>query len=637
MSQTQRGLPGLRRPLRLWPGVVIVIVQWLVRFGLPIIEPEATPIAILTGLAGGLAIVVWWLFFSRAQWAERLGAVALMALGLYATPYLVHESVATGAMGLLLPVLAVPVLSLAFVVWAAATRGLADSLRRTTMVATILLACGMWTLVRTGGFDSNFQNDLTWRWSLTPEERLLAQAAGQATVRPPAAAPAQNPGEPASTDARDDAARPPAAAAATPPPSADAKPANAAGAPGRTMSERDATRAEGPAASDPGIRRAEWPGFRGPDRDGIVRGVRIETDWAKTPPVELWRRPVGPGWSSFAVRGDLFYTQEQRGDDEVVACYRVSTGEPVWLHRDAARFWESNAGAGPRGTPTLSGNRVYTFGATGIVNALDAATGALVWSRNAAGETGTPTPVWGFASSPLVIDDLVVVAVSGALVAYDRDTGSPRWTGPDGSEGYSSPHLATLDGVPQVLMVNGDGAIGVAPANGSLLWKYEWGGYPIVQPGLTDEGDILVSVQDRSGLRRVAVDRGPDGWSVEERWTSISLKPYFNDFVVHEGHAYGFDGGILASIDLADGARRWKGGRYGRGQLVLLPEQDLLLVLSEEGELALVGATPDGFREFARVPGIDGKTWNHPVVAGGVLLVRNAEEMAAFRLPIAGK
>jgi outer membrane protein assembly factor BamB len=355
----------------------------------------------------------------------------------------------------------------------------------------------------------------------------------------------------------------------------------------------------------------------------------------------MWRRPIGPGWSSFAVHGDLLYTQEQRGEDEIVACYKVSTGEPVWRHRDPVRFWESNGGAGPRGTPTLRDGRVYALGATGILNALNAASGAVLWSRNAATDAAVELPVWAFASSPLVTDDVVIVALSGRLVAYDARTGAARWLGPVGGAGYSSPHLVTIDGVTQVLLLRGSRTISVAPADGALLWEHTWEpGVGIVQPALAPGGDVLITIGDAMGgvgIRRVAAAKGAAGWSVTERWTSRGLKPYFNDFVVHNGHAYGFDGSILACIDLEDGARKWKGGRYGNGQLVLLPEQDLLLVLSEEGELALVKAAPDGFTEVARFKAIEGKTWNHPAVAGNVLLVRNGEEMAAFRLPLADR
>jgi outer membrane protein assembly factor BamB len=283
---------------------------------------------------------------------------------------------------------------------------------------------------------------------------------------------------------------------------------------------------------------------------------------------------------------------------------------------------------------------VYTFGATGILNALDAGNGAVLWSRNAASDTGTKVPGWGFASSPLVVGDIVVAAAAGKLAAYDLSTGAPRWVGPAGGDSYSSPHLVTIGGVPQILLMSALGATSVAPADGTLLWKYAWpSDTRIMQPAVTADGDLLITAGDAMGgvgMRRIAVAHGPAGWTTEERWTSAGLKPSFNDSVIHDGYVYGFNGGILACVDLKDGKRMWKGGRYGAGQLVLLRDQSLLLVLSEEGELALVKAAPGQFTELARFPAMEGKTWNHPVLAGDRLLVRNGNEMVAFRLALAG-
>ena len=380
---------------------------------------------------------------------------------------------------------------------------------------------------------------------------------------------------------------------------------------------------------------AEWPGFRGPNRDGVIRHLQIKTDWHQSPPTQLWRRPVGPGWSSFSVRGDLIYTQEQRGDEEMVSCYRLSTGEPVWRHRDPIRFYESNGGAGPRSTPTIHGTRIFSMGATGMVNALDATTGKKLWSRDSAADTKREVPMWGISSSPLVVDDLVIVSVYGTLAAYDINSGALRWLGPRHGGSYSSPHLVTLDGVEQVVILSAPGAVSLKPTDGSLLWEHKWEGGAIVQPALTDDGDLLVfavSATGGIGTRRLAVKQNAGAWTVEERWSSNGLKPNFNDLVVHKGHAYGFDNNILSSIDLTDGKRKWKGGRYGNGQMILLADQDLLLVISEEGEFALVSASPDQYKEIARIPGLDAKTWNHPVIVGDILLVRNGEEMAAFRL-----
>jgi outer membrane protein assembly factor BamB len=627
-----------RRPLWLWPGVVIVILQWLVRFALPIVAPETGMFAVVGGVFGGaLAILVWWVLLSRAPWSERLGAIAVMIVAVFATSFIVHPSIRGGMMGMMLVVYSIPVLSLALVVWAVGSRRLAARPRRVAMVAAIVLACGVWTLVRTNGVLGGGA-DFAWRWTKTPEEKLLARADDEPAALPSAPTAVKAPEESLPAPAGDK----PAAVTSAPAPAETPEDRGTAkaGKEPAVLPSVPAPAKTAPADPSASTKGADWPGFRGPDRNDVVRGVRIMTDWSASPPVELWRRPIGPGWSSFAVRGDLLYTQEQRGDDEIVACYKVSTGEPVWRHRDGVRFWESNGGAGPRATPTLSGGRVYTFGATGIVNALDARNGSLVWSRNAGSDTGVKVPDWGFASSPLVVGDVVIVAASGALVAYDRSTGTPRWSNKSRGGSYSSPHLLTIDGVTQVLTLNGSGATSVAPADGKVLWEDAWQGVPIVQPAQIAAGDIVITAADMGGgmgVRRISVAQRPGGWNVDERWTSNGLKPYFNDFVVHKGHAFGFDGSILACIDLADGKRKWKGGRYGNGQLVLLADQDVLLVLSEDGELALVSATTEKFVELARFPALEGKTWNHPVLVGEVLLVRNGEEMAAFRLSLAAQ
>ena len=572
-------------------------------------------------------------FFSRAAWSERSAVVILMAVAVIALRPFVHASIRGGMMGNMLIIYAVPILSLAVVVWAVATRHLSTGVRRASMVAAIVLASAPFLVIRTAGVLGTGA-EFHWRWTPTPEERLIAQ--GHDEPIPVAQSAAASPAVASRPPAVDAPSEKPRDAGSGIPPAA-ALPSEA---PKTKPAARAATEAPaGVGASEHEFTRAEWPGFRGPERDSVARGVRITTDWSTAPPVEMWRRPIGPGWSSFAVSGDRIYTQEQRGEDEIVSCYRLATGESLWRHRDPVRFWESNAGAGPRGTPMVHNGRVYAFGATGMLNALDAGNGAVLWSRNAATDTGVAVPEWGFASSPLVIANIVVIAVSGQLAAYDVRTGGRRWSGPKGGAGYSSPHLMTIDGVPQILLLRGSRTVSVAPADGALLWEHTWQpGSSIVQPALAPDGDVLITVADGMGavaMRRLRVTKGSSGWSVEERWTSRGLKPYFNDFVVHKGHAFGFDGSILASIDLADGARKWKGGRYGNGQMVLLTEQDVLLVMSEEGELALVSATPDKFTELARFPVLNAKTWNHPVVVRDVLLVRNGEEMAAFRLPLA--
>ena len=556
--------------IRILPGIIIVLVQWLLRFVIPMFIPGGEVFGIFAGLLGGLAFIIWWLFFSRAHKLDRWMAFALMVVSLYLTSLLIHESISTGGQGMMFVIFSIPVLCLAFILWAVLSRRLKLSYRRISMVITIFIATFGWALFRTDGITGDFKMDLAWRWSKTSEERLLENGFDETSKY-----------------------------FATP----------------AVLSSE-----------------AEWPGFRGPKRDGAVSGIRINTDWKSNEPIELWRSPIGPGCSSFAICGELFFTQEQLGENEIVSCYNLKTGQPVWRHEDEARFWDSHAGAGPRSTPTYHDGHIYTLGATGILNKLAAIDGKVIWTRNAVADTNGEHSGWGYTSSPLVIDDLVIVAVIGQLVAYDIETGEPRWFGPFEGDSYSSPHKFEIDDIEQIVLLSATGATSVAPDDGTILWKYTWSGESrIVQPALTPDGKLLVCNTDGSSLRCVSILHEDGDWTFDELWTSTYLKPNFNDFVVYDGFAYGYNGPLLVCIDLKDGQRKWRGNRYG-GQILLLEDQGLLVILSERGQVALVKASPDGFDEIAHFNSITGKTWNHPAIANNILLVRNAQEMVGYQL-----
>lgn len=393
----------------------------------------------------------------------------------------------------------------------------------------------------------------------------------------------------------------------------------------------------------------DWAEFDGPQRDGIARGVRIRTDWDRDPPRKLWRHPVGAGWSSFAVVGRYAYTQEQRGKDEVVACYDADTGHPIWVHSDrGVRFDSAMGGLGPRATPTIAGSRVYTFGATGMLNCLDPHTGSVVWSTDAVRDAGVPPLQFGMSGSPLVYDNVVVVNAGGtrksnaasggndrALTAYDRNAGKIVWCAGNHLAGYASPILATIEGVRQIILFDGVGVAGHDAATGKELWRspdwtnlyYNNIAQPIVQP----DGSIFVSSGYGTGCILLDVKKANSEWAANPRWTARNqFKLKFNSGVYRDGCVYGLDEGILACFDLSTGKSRWKKGRYKYGQVLLV--DNVLLVVSEDGDVAAVEISPGGGTEIARFHAIDGKTWNEPAISRGRLYVRNAEEAACYDL-----
>ena len=395
----------------------------------------------LGAVPAGLVVVLWWLFFSRAPWLERAGRARPDAARRARRPgSSFTRTIERAGMGKMLYIFAIPVLCLALVAWAAATRRLSAGPRRLRGWSPPSCS-GAALLDAPAHRRSQRRRPRGSALALDADARGPAAGPGRqrAARAPPAAAPKapdEPPPAPASETAATTPSAPPAAQAsekqARPQPTASRRtlPPVLAAPPAETT-----TRPIGPASADP-IATASFAacGSRPTGR----RRRRSSCGAVRSDPAGRPSRS----------HGELVYTQEQRGEEELVSCYRLHTGEPVWRHGDPIRHWESEGGAGPRATPTLRDGRVYTFGATGILNALDAASGAVVWSRNVAADTGVETPGWGFAGSPLVVGDVVIVAASGRLAAYDVATGEPRWLGPEGGGGYSSPHLATIGGVP---------------------------------------------------------------------------------------------------------------------------------------------------------------------------------------------
>lgn len=399
--------------------------------------------------------------------------------------------------------------------------------------------------------------------------------------------------------------------------------------------------AQGEVGVLPGV--IDTPQFMGPRRDGLLLGSRLGRDWSATPPREMWRQPIGAGWSAFAVVGGRAYTQEQRDEEEWVTCYALRTGAMLWAHTNRARFFQWQGGAGPRATPTVDRGRVYAIGGTGILDCLDAADGRRIWSRAVLEENGLPNLIWGVSGSPLVFDETVVVTGGmtnrATVLAYRRETGEPLWQAGADLASYASPILAKLAGRSVVLSLNASGLTAHDPAGGKVLLDFRWGkgDWPkAAQPVLLDGDRVFLSAGYTVGCVMLRVKAEADGmFSAEELWRNKRMKTQFNSAVARDGLIYGLDDGLLACVDAETGDRRWKDGRYGAGQSLVV--DDLVLIQSEPGPVVLAEARPDGFRELGRLAALSSKTWNFPTLAGRYLLVRNDREAVCYELPVAGE
>jgi outer membrane protein assembly factor BamB len=383
-----------------------------------------------------------------------------------------------------------------------------------------------------------------------------------------------------------------------------------------------------------------WTDFRGPTRDGHYTEQPILTSWPAGGLTPMWRQPAGAGYASFVIANERAFTIEQRGREEVVAAYDVDTGRELWTHTWTAEFREILGGVGPRATPVWSDGLVYALGAVGELRCLDETTGQMVWRVNILEDNDAANLQWGMAASPLVVDDTILVLPGGpggrSVVAYDRQTGERAWSALDDKQAYSSPMLVTLGGVRQLLVLSATRLVGLRPVTGEVLWEHGWvtqADINVAQPIVVAENRVFVSSGYGVGAAVFELTPDGDGFAVAEVWRNIRMKNRFASSVLHDGYLYGLDESIMACVDVETGDLQWKAGRYGYGQVVLADGH--LIVLTEDGDLALVRATPEGHDEVARFPVLDGKTWNYPALSKGRLLVRNLQEMAAFdlRLP----
>lgn len=570
------------RPLRTWPVWILVPLIPLARFGPALLEDGRSRfwmISVFGPTLCCLLLILWWLTASRATWKERLFGF----LGLAALLVITFNAVDPSMRGAGTNYFTMPIVMTVFGLAAIRLANRAPLRRTGGILAASAVAFCVSLFLRTEGMTGDYVFTAKWRWTPSAEEQLK-----------PKSIPAPSPSHSSPTAAGHIEA----------------------------------------------LKNPAWPGFRGADRSGrVLESTQFSTNWTAQPPRQLWKIPVGPGWSSFALAGNLLYTQEQRGVSETVVCYDALTGQELWTRAIETRFDEPLGGPGPRATPTLGGGKLFTTGATGVLLRLDSLSGEILWQKDLKVLAGRAAPMWGFAASPLVVGSLVIQYAAGSstngLLAFDVDSGNLRWATATGIDSYSSPQLTRLAGEDLVLMLTNEGLSMVDPTTGLLRFDHvaKIPGYRALQPQSVDADTVLIPSPMNEGTRAIRIRRLDGKLSSEELWTSKQLKTDFSDFVVFEGHAYGADGGIFTCIDLKTGERRWKGGRYGKGQVVLLATSRLLLVAAESGEVFLVAADPQEHRQLGSFKAITGKTWNHPVVAGHRLYLRNSEEAACFELP----
>ena len=377
---------------------------------------------------------------------------------------------------------------------------------------------------------------------------------------------------------------------------------------------------------------ADWTQYRGPDRNGISGETELLRSWGEAGPEELWRVPIGEGFSSITVIGDRIYTMDADSEKEYALSTDAETGETIWRVALDDLF-TNNFGDGPRATPTFADGVIYTMASRGTLAALKADNGKVIWKKDIK-DFGGEVPTWAFCASPLVIGDQVILEVGGTgernLASLDRQTGAVRWHALADTQAYSSPIHVRFQGRDLLVGMTKENVFGV-DLKGAELWKLPFapdGSIKPAPPVLVGEDHVFFSASYGIGAKLVRLKLDGETIAAESVWEEKVMHNHFNGSVAHGTLLYGFDKANFKCIDALSREQKWVKRGLGKGSLIMA--DSLLYVLGERGRLVLVEATPEAYRELGALDVLSGRCWTQPTLSGGRLFLRNGDEMVAL-------
>lgn len=567
--------------IRIWPQAALAVTG-LGCMSIPTLLGLDDSVRFVTLAAGAaihlLILAGWVLFGSKAPWIDRILFLILGLIGL-----VVVFTIQDRSLGIMVLLFGTPVAAACLALALLGTQSVNWPTRKWMAYAAWIAPLVLWLLAGSDGMMASFAPKLRWRWQPDAEQRAELKI---------------------------------------------------------KELRKEINRLKNEIGSVQ-LKRGDWPRFRGTHSDGQADDDGLELS-DKTRAKKLWSQPVGYAWSSMIVVDGLLFTQEQRGPLEAVVCLDGATGGEVWAHSYEARYEDMTkaSGTGPRSTPTFHNGKVYSVGGTGIVTCLNAEDGTLVWKRNLSEDCSTPVATWGFSTSPMLQDDKCFLLGGGMSVnskdtiCYDAQSGKIRWAALGKGETYSSPQAVELCNEKQVVLSVGSDTIGRRIKDGKERWRINSGGTgnTMLQPLQVGKDQLLIASGEGSGTILVDIKHNGDTWDATTKWSSTRLRPDFNDVVAVDSMILGLTKGLLTCIDSATGEMLWKKFRFGGGQLIGLPNQHCVLVLSETGELSLIRVGRTEPNLLTSWQGIQGKTWNHPVLVKNRVYCRSAEEIACYEL-----